>query len=237
MTERGAYCFPPLVLPGGFTPLGTAAWWLAVISVISILAACGGGPVPSSRPEPEPYPSGSPAHEAPPLAPTPAYVGPRDPAVTDADLDALWALRMLLPVRGIARDALQDTFSAGRSNGRTHSALDILAPRGTPVLAATDCIIGRLSSGPVGGIIIYAYDPLQQFVFYYAHLDRYRRGLSVGDRISRGAVIGYVGTSGNAPKDLPHLHFQVMKYVDGRAWWNGPPINPFPYFGPGEPSL
>lgn len=212
---------------------------LAVLCGVSLLViACGGGPVPSPLPRP-------PAGEAPPgaarpeapaeatspaLAPTPGHVGPLNAAISEADLDALWARQMMLPVEGIKRSALRDSYTAGRSNGRTHAALDILAPRSTPVLAATDCVIGRLSNGSIGGIVIYAYDPDEQFVYYYAHLERYRRGLKVGDRIAKGSVIGYVGTTGNAPKNTPHLHFQVMKRGAGRAWWDGPPINPISYF-------
>lgn len=157
------------------------------------------------------------------------HAGPLSSAVTPADLDALWARQLMIPVEGISRVALRDTYTAKRDKG-IHGALDILAPRSSPVVAAADCVIGRLFEGPVGGIVIYAYDDDQQFVYYYAHLERYRRGLAVGDRVAKGSVIGYVGTTGNAPPDTPHLHFQVMKRGAGRAWWDGPPINPFSYF-------
>jgi murein DD-endopeptidase MepM/ murein hydrolase activator NlpD len=98
------------------------------------------------------------------------------------------------------------------------------------VLAAADHVVGRLFEGPVGGIVIYAYDEDGHFVYYYAHLERYRRGLAIGDRVAKGSVIGYVGTTGNAPANTPHLHFQVMKRGRGRAWWDGPPINPHSFF-------
>ena len=159
----------------------------------------------------------------------PAYRSPRDEAVTDADLDALWARQIMVPVEGVARRALRDDFAAARGGGQ-HRALDLLAPRFTAVLAADDCVIGRLSTGPIGGIVVYATDPTNQFVYYYAHLQRYRRGLAVGDRVAKGSVIGYVGTTGNAPANTPHLHFQVMKRGPGRAWWDGPSINPLPFF-------
>lgn len=163
------------------------------------------------------------------LPPTPIHYGPRDTAVTMADLDSLWQQQLMLPVEGLTRKAIKDNYTAGRA-GRIHAALDISAPRSTPVLAAGDLVIGRLTTGPVGGIVIYASDPDEQFTYYYAHLERYRRGLAVGDRVAKGSVIGYVGTTGNAPKNAPHLHFQVMKRSTGRAWWDGPPINPFSYF-------
>jgi peptidoglycan LD-endopeptidase LytH len=161
------------------------------------------------------------------------HSGPRHAAVTDADLDALWARQLIVPVEGISRRGLRDNYTARREKG-IHGALDILAPKSTPVLAAADCIIGRLFSGPIGGIVIYAYDPDELFVYYYAHLERYRRGLAVGDRVAKGSVIGYVGTTGNASPDTPHLHFQVMKRGTGRAWWDGPPINPFSFFAEGD---
>lgn len=164
------------------------------------------------------------------IGPTPAHAGPRGEAISEEDLAELWRRQIMIPVEGVSRLTLKDNYTAGRANGRIHGALDILAPRGTPVMAAADHTIGRLFEGPIGGIVIYAYDEAQQFVYYYAHLDRYRRGLAVGDRVAKGSVIGYVGTTGNAPRNTPHLHFQVMKRGRGRAWWDGPPINPFSFF-------
>ncbi len=170
---------------------------------------------------------GGPAAAAP--TPRPEYHSPRDAAITDEDLDQLWARQIMLPVEGLSRRALRDDFSAKRGD-RIHGALDLLAPRYTAVLAADDCVIGRLFTGPVGGIVIYATDLSDRFVYYYAHLHRYRRGLAVGDTVAKGSVIGYVGTTGNAPPATPHLHFQVMKRGAGRVWWDGPPINPLPFF-------
>ena len=149
--------------------------------------------------------------------------------MSDAELSALWDRQLMVPVAGVARRSLHDDYSAKRYKG-IHGAIDILAPRNTPVLAADDCVIGRLSSGPVGGIIIYATDLTTHFVYYYAHLSGYRRGLAVGDRVAKGAVLGYVGTTGNAPPDTPHLHFQVMKRGATSAWWSGPTINPVSFF-------
>ncbi len=150
--------------------------------------------------------------------------------MTDADLDLLWQRQLMVPVEGMDRRAVKNTYEAGRAGGRIHGALDLMAPRFTAVLAADDCVIGRMFSGPIGGIVIYATDIDGRFVYYYAHLERYRPGLAVGDRVAKGTVIGYVGTTGNAPPDAPHLHFQVMKRGVGRAWWDGPPINPIFFF-------
>jgi murein DD-endopeptidase MepM/ murein hydrolase activator NlpD len=135
----------------------------------------------------------------------------------------------MVPVEGMAVADVTNTYPARRGR-RIHGALDLLAPRGTAVLAADDSVIGRLYTSDLGGIVVYAFDPDGRFVYYYAHLDRYRRGLSVGDRVSKGEVIGYVGTTGNAPRTLPHLHFQVMTRGRGRTWWDGPYLNPYPYF-------
>jgi peptidoglycan LD-endopeptidase LytH len=196
-----------------------------------MLAACSRGTVAPAAPMPAP--TEPEARSARPVRPTlgarPAYRSPRDESVTEADLDALWARQIMVPVEGVIRRALRDDFEAARSGGQ-HRALDLLAPRFTAILAADDCVIGRLSTGPVGGIVVYATDPTNQFVYYYAHLQRYRRGLAVGDRVAKGSVIGYVGTSGNAPANTPHLHFQVMKRGTGRAWWDGPSINPLLFF-------
>lgn len=134
---------------------------------------------------------------------------------------------MIVPVKGVDPALVRDSYSASRG-ARTHNALDIMAPRGTPVLAADSGWILRLSTNPAGGITIYQVDDEQSFVYYYAHLDRYHEGLKQGQRVQQGDVLGYVGTTGNAPDNLPHLHFQVMRYQKER-YWEGEPVNPHPY--------
>ena len=136
----------------------------------------------------------------------------------------------MVPVAGMTRASLHDDFTAKRGSDRIHGALDIVAARFTSVLAPDDCVIGRMFAGPVGGIVIYATDVTAHFVYYFAHLDGYQNGLAVGDRVAKGTVIGYVGSTGNASADTPHLHFQVMKRGVGRVWWDGPPINPVSFF-------
>jgi len=137
---------------------------------------------------------------------------------------------LLVPVAGVAVSQLSDSFDEGRDGGRTHRALDILAPRGTPVLAADDGKILRVRPNTLGGNTVYATDPTGRVVYYYAHLDAYRRGLAEGETVARGDVLGYVGTTGNAPKDTPHLHFQVMSMPANGKYWDGEPINPYPLF-------
>ena len=175
-----------------------------------------------------------------PLAPTPAPVVelPEPPAespppaapIALSDEDYLRDEALMVPVEGVSPEKVPDTYWQSRDGGaRAHQALDILAKRGTPVLAADAGTVLRLTKNSLGGITIYATDPEKRFVFYYAHLDRYASGLFEGKPVSQGEVIGYVGTTGNAPKNTPHLHFQVMRYVDARQWWNGPPFDPRPY--------
>ncbi len=146
------------------------------------------------------------------------------------DLEYLRDRRLMVPVVGVIPTRVPDSFHEKRDGGaRIHQAIDILAPRGTPVVAATDGQIMRLRVNALGGITIYAVDAERRFVYYYAHLDRYREGLVEGQAVSQGQVIGYVGTTGNAPANVPHLHFQVMRMrADGR-WWDGAPVDARPY--------
>jgi murein DD-endopeptidase MepM/ murein hydrolase activator NlpD len=135
-----------------------------------------------------------------------------------------------IPVAGKSAQQLQDTFDEGRDGGRVHRALDILAPRGTPVLAADDGRVLRVKTNSLGGNTIYTTDPNGRIVYYYAHLDAYRKGLVEGLVIARGDTLGFVGTTGNAPRDTPHLHFQVMRMPPDGKYWDGEPINPYPLF-------
>jgi murein DD-endopeptidase MepM/ murein hydrolase activator NlpD len=133
-----------------------------------------------------------------------------------------------LPVQGVDDDDLRDTFFDARGEGRTHEALDIMAPRGTPVLAVEDGTIAKLfNSRGGGGLTIYQFDPAQIFTYYYAHLDGYASGLREGQKVRRGETIGYVGSTGNASPDAPHLHFAIFRLTPERKWWKGEPINPF----------
>ena len=136
----------------------------------------------------------------------------------------------MVPVQGVRAEKVPDTFDEARGSARRHNALDILAPRGTPVLAADDGRVYKLRRNSAGGITIYALDPESRFVYYYAHLDRYRDVLVEGAPLAKGDVIGYVGTTGNAPPNIPHLHFQVMRLTTERRYWDGVPVNPKPYF-------
>jgi murein DD-endopeptidase MepM/ murein hydrolase activator NlpD len=168
-----------------------------------------------------------------PVAAAPTPTGERLPVAAperDHALESLRARGLLVPVQGIAANRIPDTFDAPRDGARVHNAQDILAKRGTPVLAADDGAVLHVGKNALGGNVIWTTDPSRKFAFYYAHLERYAKGLHDGQQLSRGDVIGYVGTSGNAPKDTPHLHFQVVRIVSGKRYSDGPPVNPLPYF-------
>ena len=163
------------------------------------------------------------------LAAAPATLG-RSAVSGEEAVDYLLARGMEIPVAGKTVGQLQDTFDEGRDGGRMHRALDILAARGTPVLSADSGRILRVSENRLGGNTVYATDPLGRVVYYYAHLDAYQPGLAQGMTVARGDTLGFVGTTGNAPKDTPHLHFQVMRMPADGKYWDGEPINPYPLF-------
>ncbi|CDS53483.1 Membrane proteins related to metalloendopeptidases [Polaromonas sp. CG9_12] len=161
------------------------------------------------------------------------------PAGTSAPAAAPGALAeppaLLLPVPGISASELRDTFGDGRDGGqRGHEAIDILAPTGTPVLAVDDGRIVKLFLSQPGGITVYQFDPSGRLAYYYAHLERYADGLAEGQAVRRGSVIGYVGATGNARPDAPHLHFAIFRLGPEKQWWKGEPVNPFTYLG-GKP--
>ena len=162
-----------------------------------------------------------------PVAPVPPAVVAVAPAVSGAGVDDLRQRHLTLPVQGIKQDQLTDTFNDMRGTSRRHEALDVLAPRHTPVLAVEDGTIAKLFVSDAGGITLYQFDPTSAYAYYYAHLERYADGLKEGAPIKRGQVLGYVGTTGNAPRDTPHLHFAIFKLGDDKKWWQGTPIDPY----------
>ena len=149
-----------------------------------------------------------------------------------ANTNAIEMLRdrhLKMPV-DIDRDDLRDTFGDARGGSRAHEALDIMAPRNTPVRAVEDGRIQKLFTSKAGGLTIYEFDPTETFTYYYAHLDRYAEDLREGQLVKRGDVIGYVGSTGNASPEAPHLHFAIFRLTPERQWWKGEPINPYPVF-------
>jgi murein DD-endopeptidase MepM/ murein hydrolase activator NlpD len=134
---------------------------------------------------------------------------------------------LIVPVSGIDPSSLHDMFDEVRGN-RRHEAIDLLAPRGTPVVAADDGVVKKLFTSVPGGLTIYQFDPDDNYCYYYAHLDHYTAGLHEGQHLQKGEVIAYVGTTGNAPKDTPHLHFAVIRLDPDKRWWKGTYVNPYP---------
>ena len=135
---------------------------------------------------------------------------------------------LVIPVAGVKAEQLTDNFSDARGGGsRLHEALDIMAPRGTPVVAAAAGTVEKLFHSDAGGNTIYVRTPDRNTIHYYAHLDRYADGLVEGAPLRRGEVIGYVGTTGNAPANTPHLHFAIARGTPSKSWWKGEPVNPY----------
>lgn len=149
----------------------------------------------------------------------PAPIPPAAEAIEDRDLE--------IPVDGVGGDELYDSFNDARGS-RVHQAIDIMARRGTPVIAVEDGTIKKLFTSAGGGLTIYQFDPASSYCYYYAHLDSYAPNLREGQRVRRGDVIGYVGSTGNASKDAPHLHFAIFRLTNDKQWWKGEPINPYP---------
>lgn len=164
-------------------------------------------------------PSVGPADAAPPRVPVPA----------GTDLEALQRRDLRIPIDGVARAALQSGFDQPRGEAR-HEAIDILAPRHTPVRAVEDGVVAKLFTSVRGGLTVYQFDPTGTYCYYYAHLERYAEGLREQQRVGKGDVIGYVGTSGNAPPGTPHLHFAIFRVTEAGRWWEGTPVDPYLVF-------
>ena len=151
-----------------------------------------------------------------------AAVSPTAPALDDSTPH-----RLAFPVRGFDRAPLKDTFDE-RRGVRRHHALDIMAPRGTPVVAVDDGRVAKLFRNPIGGITLYQLDRAERRIYYYAHLHAYAQGIAEGAEVRRGDVLGFVGSTGNAPEHAPHLHFAVFALDGDKRWWKGKPVNPYP---------
>lgn len=160
-----------------------------------------------------------------------AVVDPRGaPPVTIAEGIVVGPAGLAIPVAGVKADQLVDTYTQARAGGqRTHDAIDIMAPAGTPVVAAAPGRVEKLFfSNGGGGITAYVRSADGRWIYYYAHLLDYAPGLAEGQQLQRGAPIGRVGSTGNANPAGPHLHFAVMRMNPGERWWQGTPINPYP---------
>ncbi|MFC5497804.1 M23 family metallopeptidase [Caenimonas terrae] len=226
----------------------------AALTALLLLAACGReqprtvvldprtghaavqppAPVPAPAPAIVAPPTAAPpiaeapaAPSAPPPADAPAV--PPEPAQAQSSAEGaalLAARRPMLPVEGVPPSALRDNYQQGRG-ARKHEAIDIMAARGTRVFAVDDGKLVKLFHSVPGGITAYQFDPQGRLAYYYAHLDRYADGLKEGMALRRGDLIGYVGSTGNAAAEAPHLHFAVFLLGPEKQWWKGEPVNPF----------
>jgi len=226
-----------LIIIASFAALATS-FWLGTRSGYrdGATSATGSG---SETPSPiSAVPHVSPAETAPshggtPPADSSAAVSP-SPQPTESPRDSILSgsfvgtLKLIIPVAGVKPEQLQDTFTDARSEGRVHDAIDIMAPAGTPVLAASDGEIVRLFQSERGGTTIYQLSPDKKLVFYYAHLQRYADGVAVGKFVRQGELIAYVGDTGNAGAGNYHLHFSIAVLADPKRYWEGKNINPYP---------
>ncbi len=222
----------PIVLLLGFCVGAVADWRLSSRRPAAVVEA--GPPIViprTAREVPEDAASSAPRAErgvgtsgAKPPLPTVREL----PAV----LEDLRGRGLRVPLDGSQVESWKGSFEQARA-GHRHEAVDVLAPRGTPVFAVDDGSVGKLFESRRGGISVYQFDPWRRFVYYYAHLDRYAEGLAEGRALRRGEVIGYVGTTGNAPADTPHLHFAILALSPGEGWWQGTAVDPYLAYGGG----
>jgi murein DD-endopeptidase MepM/ murein hydrolase activator NlpD len=134
---------------------------------------------------------------------------------------------MIPPINGLSLANVRDMFHETH-NGHEHEAIDIMVPRGTPVHAVVSGVIRKLFLSKPGGNTIYEFDEMRAHCYYYAHLDSYATGLREGMHVERGDVIGFVGSSGNAVPNAPHLHFAISELGQDKRWWKGKAVDPYP---------
>jgi len=157
-----------------------------------------------------------------------SVAGTGGPAIATNAIADLRRRDLKLPIDNVKVEVMEGQFDDPRGGGtRGHEAVDLLAPRNTPVHAVEDGVITKLFNSKAGGITIYQFDPSGRYTYYYAHLERYAVGLHDGQHVSAGETIGYVGTTGNAPKNTPHLHFAIFELTPERRWWQGRAIDPY----------
>jgi murein DD-endopeptidase MepM/ murein hydrolase activator NlpD len=198
---------------------------LGVLAPFALNAHSGSGDV---RPCPDATPATATTSSAPASSSTADL--PPDTPQSIAAMPPSAVTGLLIPVVGVTSSQLTDTFTQARAQGRTHDAIDIMASRGTPVVAANDGRVVKLFTSVRGGLTVYQFDSQDQVIYYYAHLDRYAPGLAEGQVLHRGDPIGFVGSTGDASADAPHLHFEIELLGPKKQWWHGTSINPFGRF-------
>ncbi|MGE5361236.1 MAG: M23 family metallopeptidase [Bacteroidales bacterium] len=179
--------------------------------------------------------AGRDARDERPPAGLPVPSGPRRDAPASGEAIAALASRALeVPIEDADVSRWKGAFYEERG-GHRHEAVDILAPRNTPIHAVDAGVIAKLFSSKAGGLTVYQRDPTNRFIYYYAHLERYA-DVHEGQQVSRGDVLGYVGTSGNAPANTPHLHFAILELRDPARWWEGTPLDPYEVYEAQRPQ-
>ncbi len=207
---------------------GHSALLVLLLSALGVLTVTSGLQQPV-RPPAKVVKTAAAATRVAAIAPSPTG---KPIAADEDDLQILQSYSLIVPVKGIPSTALRDTFDERRGL-RKHEALDILAPRGTPVIAAGEGRVVKIFHSIAGGLTVYQFDPRERFAYYYAHLDSYASGLTEGTVLKRGELVGFVGTSGNAPKTTPHLHFTIFRLTPEKRWWKGDAVNPLPFLHTG----
>lgn len=185
-------------------------------------------PTPPAAYAPTPNAHAGPAPAAPESTPEMAGNAPEATTPATATIPSPTPPALMIPVDGVTANQLQDTFDDARAAGRRHDAIDIMAAKGTRVLAVADGKVVKLFTSVRGGLTVYEFDPTETFAYYYAHLDSYAPNVAEGMQLKRGDLVGYVGSSGDANPAAPHLHFAVMVLGPEKRWWEGTAINPYP---------
>lgn len=216
--------WPTLIKTAAITAIVTSGVWLAaglvLYSRMDAGSAAADPPMVAGSGGGQPVSAEGPAAQGASLVKAGATIGGAGPSDPGA---------LVIPVIGVRAKQLVDTFTQSRSDGRVHDAIDIMAPRGTPVVAAAGGTVEKLFWSNLGGITAYIRSNDGRLVYYYAHLDAYAPGLAEGQRVGAGAPIGTVGFTGNADPAGPHLHFAIMATSPERKWYQpSTAINPYP---------
>jgi murein DD-endopeptidase MepM/ murein hydrolase activator NlpD len=214
----------------GVLVLGAALWSTGGVRS-SVLPPWLRAKVSAALPAP---PANLTANAALPSAPVPPPEGAPVPPPAAAQGSAERAsmeppLHLTMPVADVNSSSIPDSFHDMR-DGHQHEAVDIMAPRNTPVKAVAEGNVAKLFTSKEGGLTLYQFDNSGQYAFYYAHLDHYANGVKEGTLLHTGDVLGYVGTTGDAPANAPHLHFAVFKLGPEKKWWQGTALDPLPMF-------
>lgn len=188
---------------------------------------------PAEAPTSEPIPTILAEDAAPCTTPTPSTED-FAPRTTPTPPEGLGTGRLIIPVAGTRAEQLVDSFADARASGRVHDAIDIIAPAGTPVVAAVDGEIVKFFDSAAGGITIYQLSMDRRFIYYYAHLQRRVEDVKVGDIVRQGKTIAYVGDTGNAGPGNFHLHFSIAQANDPKRYWEGVYLDPYPYLKSGR---